>query len=233
MLPRFPRPPRPRLPPNPIKPLKELIRDVNDQIHKVDDDIRSLDDELHGGEAQKPGLPAQRNSGGIAAPPGVAQESGTGTTSDEGTVSEETTFKYQLDQILDDLQHLETEHLPAKGRIAGLPCDCIAKASRDLRRHSLETIPIASRQGKDASIFSEMVPLANEMMEIGTMAAVKSGQHDADYLRLAGIVSDYRKKISQILSECKECSEFQQLMDYIKEKRSRQSPTGPETATPK
>jgi len=50
---------------------------------------------------------------------------------------------YQLDLILlDDLDHLETEHLPSKGRIAGVPCDCISKAGRSLRRHARETIPM-------------------------------------------------------------------------------------------
>jgi hypothetical protein len=114
-----------------------------------------------------------------------------------------------------------------------MPCDCIAKAARDLRRHSLETIPIASREGRDAKIFSDMASLTDELMGIGSVDPVKSGKYDADYLRLAGVVSDYRKKISQITSECQECDQFQQLMDYIKERRSRQSPTSPRTTTPK
>ena len=78
-----------------------------------------------------------------------------------------------------------------------------------------------------------MASVVGELMEIGTVSAVKSGKHDGDYLRLAGVVSDYRKKISQISSECEECSQFQQLMDYKEERRSRQSPTRPRTTTPK
>ncbi len=30
-------------------------------------------------------------------------------------------WAYQLDLILDDLDHLETEHFHSKGRIAGVP----------------------------------------------------------------------------------------------------------------
>lgn len=100
----------------------------------------------------------------------------------------------------------------------------IAKASRDLRRHSLETIPIASRQGKDASIFSEMVPLANELMEIGTATAVKSGRYDDEYVRVAGIVSNYRKKIDKLLAECEHCDEIQDLATFIRQRRQGQSP---------
>lgn len=215
----FPRLPRPKLPPNPIRPLKGLIHEGVDQIHKAQDDIRSLTSELRGEEAEEP---TGQTSGTRREPPTSAEsveESGTETLSPEPSVSELTTYRYQLERILDDLQHLETEHLPAKGRIAGLACDCIAKASRDLRRHSLETIPIAARQGKDATIFSEMADLASHMVEIGTASAVKSGRYDAEYLEQAGIISNYRKQIETLLSECKECDEMQDLAAFIRERR--------------
>ena len=37
-------------------------------------------------------------------------------------VSDSQTLAYQLDRLIDDILHLETEHLPNQGRIAGLPC---------------------------------------------------------------------------------------------------------------
>jgi hypothetical protein len=52
-------------------------------------------------------------------------------------VTEQQTLVYQLDLLIDDILHLQTEHLPSKGRIAGLPCDCIAKAARELLAFSL------------------------------------------------------------------------------------------------
>lgn len=90
---------------------------------------------------------------------------------------------YQLDLILDDLDHLETEHLPSKGSIAGVPCDCISKAGRSLRRHARETIPIAARQARETKVYSEVAPWAERIMEIGTVEAVASGQYDEEYLR--------------------------------------------------
>ena len=217
----LPRLPRPKLPPNPIRPLKKLIHEGVDEIHKAQDDIRSLTSELKGEEAESP---TRQTSGVRGKSPTSAknvEESGAETFSPEPGVSELATYKYQLEKILDDLQHLETEHLPAKGRIAGLACDCIAKASRDLRRHSLETIPIASRQGKDATIFSEMDDLASHMVEIGTATAVKSGRYDGKYLELAGVVSNYRKKIEVLLSECQECDQMQDLATFIRERRGK------------
>lgn len=208
----LPRLPRPKLPPNPIKPLRDLLHEGMAQIHEAEDDIRSLTTELKGKESERPAWP----SGTIPAHPEMAPESGTEM---EGTVSEEATLKYQLERILDDIQHLETEHLPAKGRIASLACDCISKAARDLRRHLLETIPIASRQGKDAVIFSEMVPVAQHLIDIGTMVAVKSGQYDNEYLEMAGVMSNYRKKITQLIAECETCGKMEDLATFIRERR--------------
>jgi len=158
-------------------------------------------------------------------------------------VSDHDTLSYQLDLILDDLDHLETEHLPSKGRIAGQPCDCIAKAGRSLRRHSKETIPIAARQGQDTAIYSEAADWAGKMMEIGTVEAVVSGEYDAQYPLEAGTASKLRKRFQKVLTSlrkpnsekselqlrtvvgktepaCPECSELQDLSAYIERKRA-------------
>jgi hypothetical protein len=118
-------------------------------------------------------------------------------------VTDRDTLIYQLDLILNDLDHLETEHLPEKGRIADLPCDCIAKSGRSLRRHSIETIPIAARQGQDTAIYSEAADWAGRMMEIGTQEAVVSGAYDAQYPLESGTASKLRKRFQKILTSLK------------------------------
>lgn len=142
---------------------------------------------------------------------------------------------YQLDILLDDLQHLETEHLPAQGRLQGLPCDCIAKAARDLRRHAHETIPIAAREGKEAAIFSEMAAEGEHLIEVGTLEAVRSGLYDADYLKHAGTISNYRKAVEKMregLSQraqepCPECATLKELSHYMEyQRKQRERPEG-------
>jgi len=131
---------------------------------------------------------------------------------------------YQLELLADDLDALATEHLPNQGKIQGKICDCLAKHGRELRRHARETIPIASREGKDATIFSEMVATGDRLIEIGTPAAVKTRMYDAEYLRLAGVVSNYYKQVNKMMrerhnkSECgePECDELTKLWKQIK-----------------
>jgi hypothetical protein len=135
------------------------------------------------------------------------------------------TLEYQLDLLLDDLSHLETEHLPAKGRLLGRPCDCIAKASRSLRRHARETIPIAGREGKDTTLFDALAQEGDYLMGVGTLEAVKSGKYDSEYLSHAGIISNFRKSVDKMLAEvksgpdCPECEELRQLSRSISERR--------------
>ena len=69
-----------------------------------------------------------------------------------------------------------------------------------------------------------MLPLANELIEIGTATAVKSGRYDDEYTRLAGIVSNYRKKIDKLLSECEHCDNMQDLTTFIRQRRQGQPP---------
>ncbi len=76
--------------------------------------------------------------------------------------------------------------------------NCIAKAGRDLRRHARETIPIAAREGLDASIFASMAAEGEQLIGIGTSDKVSSGQHDQDYLRHAGVASNLRKELEKM-----------------------------------
>lgn len=149
------------------------------------------------------------------------------------TTLEAHSFEYQLDILLDDLQHLETEHLPAQGRLQGLPCDCISKAARDLRRHARETIPIAAREGKVATIFSEMATEGEHLIEIGTVEAVRTGLYDAEYLKSAGIISNYRKAVEKMRQElkpkeleiCPECATLKELSRYMEwQRKQREKP---------
>lgn len=146
----------------------------------------------------------------------------------EDKISDEETLRYQLEAIVDDLQHLETEHLPAQGRIAGKVCDCISKAARDLRRHARETVPIAARQGKDTALYSQVAAWAQEMVRIGTADMVASGQFDEEYLRQAGVASTLRKAFEGLAAEvrpkgfresCAECGPVEDLREWLKRKK--------------
>ena len=156
--------------------------------------------------------PTKEKKGKVSSPQEIV-------TGEQFSVSDTTTLDYQIDRLIDDLQHLETEHLPAQGRIAGKTCDCIAKAARDLRRHSLETIPIASRQGKDAKLFSELASRADHLIEIGNLEAVNSGNYDEEYLRQAGQISTYRKQVEKM--RCGTCGEaLKTLKEYMGKRKA-------------
>ncbi|MDP2660734.1 MAG: hypothetical protein Q8R28_08395 [Dehalococcoidia bacterium] len=133
-------------------------------------------------------------------------------------VTDQETLQYQLDELLDDLQHLETEHLPAKGLLMGKPCDCMSKAARDLRRHARETIPIAARQGKDPALFDRIAAWADKFVRIGTAEEVGSGRHTDEYLRGAGEASSLRKELNQFAQNCKPCAARAQQMKALGEK---------------
>jgi hypothetical protein len=144
----------------------------------------------------------------------------------EKAVTDEETLTYQHDRLLDELLHLETEHLPTKGRIAGKPCDCIAKAARELRRHARETIPIASRQGKDAKFYSELSEWAGTLIEIGSSDAVASGKYDNIYLQEAGTASKFRKQIESELGQpCEGCPEVRELKTFLAEQKNKKGLT--------
>lgn len=147
----------------------------------------------------------------------------------EGAITDEETLRYQIELQIDDLQHLETEHLPNQGRIAGKVCDCIAKAARDLRRHARETIPIAARQGKDTSIYSQTATWAQGIMEMGTAEAVNSGKYDEEYLKQSGAASSLRKAFEALLAEvrpkgfretCQECGALEDLKQWMERRKA-------------
>ena len=181
-------PPLPKLNESPIKGLGDLakkgIQDIKQFANDIEEGIGNIDKELS--QISRKALPAKIEK----------KESG-----QDAYVSDDSTYRFQLDLLIDNATDLETVHLPNKGRIGGKPCDCIMKHSRILRAHAKETIPIASRQGKESRIFAELSTLADHLMEIGTKEAVESGQYDDEYLKQAGVMSNYRKKLEDLLGQ--------------------------------
>lgn len=117
-------------------------------------------------------------------------------------VTDQQTLAYQLDHIIAPLRQLEL-HLAEGGKIAGVPCDCIAKAAIDVSIFSEETVPIAARQGEDAKFYTELASWAKRMQSIGSEQAVSSGKHDDEYLAESGTASRFRKQVQALLSELK------------------------------
>jgi len=145
-------------------------------------------------------------------------------------VTDDSTYRYQLGLLIDNATDLEAVHLPNQGRINGQSCDCIAKHARILRAHAKETIPIASRIGKDTRVYAELASLFYQLMTIGTKEAVESGKHDQEYLEYAGVVSNYRKQLEELLGQahisyteqCKDCPTTLNLKTFI-EKRKKEA----------
>lgn len=213
-----PLPKLPPIPPSPIKPLREMVRQGREQVKRAGDDVRSIADDIRGGATATPSREASNAEAVVEMPTGA---------------SDQTTLKYQLDKIIDDLEHLETEHLPYQGRLDGEPCDCIAKAARSLRRHAVETIPIVSRQGKEAKIFSEMRDWSQHLVDIGTVNQVVTGKYDEEYLRQAGSASAYRKQIERMFTEigasssdCPGCDEAREKLSEFIDRRKKQRAGG-------
>ena len=187
-----------------INGINKLASDIDEALHNIGRSVDSIDDTINGNQAES-----------------------VEPTQIEG-VSDDSTYRFQLDLLIDNATDLETVHLPNKGRINGEPCDCIAKHARILRAHAKETIPIASRQGKDSTVFSELAEFGDKLMKIGTKEAVVSGEYDNEYLELAGTMSQYRKKLEVLLgqahtsysTECKNCPSTLDLKAFIKNKQT-------------
>lgn len=184
--------------------IKKLAKDIDDSLGTIDSQlshIGKLDEE----EPAKPVEPAPVDY-----------------------VSDDSTYRFQLDLLVDNATDLETVHLPNKGRINGQSCDCIAKHARILRAHAKETIPIASRQGKNSHIFAEIAEFADKLMLIGTKEAVESGQYDEEYLDQAGAMSNYRKKLEELLGQahvsyseqCENCPTTLNLKAFAEKKQA-------------
>lgn len=188
---------------NPARELREAVKDARDLIGGVRDGIRSVADEIRVEPLESP-------------PEGSSQ-----AREPYQGVSEGETFDYQIDQLVDDLQHL-TEHLSNQGRLAGKPCDCIAKAARDARRHATETISIASRQGKPPRIFAEIAAWAERLIPIGTLEAASSGQYDDVYLEESGTASRFRKEVEKLKGECETCPSMLDLKEFLERRRKGQ-----------
>lgn len=185
----------PKLPGNPVR---KAVHDLRQGLDHGRQAIRDIAGEMHFGPVETE-----------VSSPKVLYEG----------VSDKETLTYQVDRLIDDLQHLETEHLPMKGRLNGRPCDCITKAARDVRRHGLETVPIASRQGVSPKVFDEMAKWADKMIPIGTLQAVNSGKYDEVYLEEAGTASIFRKEMEKLKGECERCPAMVDLRDFLKRRR--------------
>ena len=182
-----------------IGSIKKLAKDIDDGLGTIDGELSKIG-KL---DAGSPDEPRQSIS--------------------EGGVSDDSTYRFQLDLLIDNLADLETIHLPNKGRINGDACDCITKHARILRAHAKETIPIATRQGKGGRIFAEIAKVADHLMTIGTKQAVESGRYDDEYLSQSGAVSNYRKQLEDLLGQshtsyavqCATCPSTLNLKEFI------------------
>lgn len=201
-MPRLPRPPRPaRLPSlssflREINPVRQVIDDARESIRAARESIGDIAGALRVEESYEPEKLEEKEETKVG-------------------VSDSETLQYQLDHLLDELNLIET-HFAEKGRIAGKPCDCIAKAARRIKAYAQETIPIATRQGKESEIYSQIAAWAREMQEIGTEAAVASGKYDDRYLVESGTASTFRKALQ---TECLPCAQMEDLKDFIERKR--------------
>lgn len=184
--------------PKPLETLRELVGDGRRQLGRAREDIRSIAKEFHG--AVSPEVPSRER------------------TSLAG-VSDSETLEYQIDHLLDELNLIEV-HLSERGRIAGKPCDCIAKSARRIKAYAQETIPIASRQGKETEIYSQMATWAAEMQEIGTEEAVASGGFDERYVTESGSASLLRKSLERMKGECQACGRLEDLKSFLERRRS-------------
>lgn len=141
-------------------------------------------------------------------------------------VTDQQTLAYQLDHIIAPLRQLEL-HLAEKGRIMGVPCDCIAKAALDVSIFAEETIPIAARQRQDAKFYTELASWAKRMQTIGNEEVVSSGKHDDEYLAESGNASRFRKQVQAMLAElgsqpegeCPTCEKVKTLKEHLEERK--------------
>ena len=148
----------------------------------------------------------------------------TRTTPSTIRVTDQQTLAYQLNHIIAPLRQLEL-HLAEKGRISGVPCDCIAKAAMDVAIFSEETIPIAARQGANAKFYDDLADWSRRIGTIGNEEAVRSGKHDGEYLTESGTASKYRKKVQTMLSElgsqpeCPTCEKVETLKEHLEKRK--------------
>ncbi len=236
-LPHFPKPPPPPRLSSFLKgtnPVRQILDDSHELIRGAREEIRSVTQVLHFDHTQ-PSLLVSRPNETIAPvretiPLSTAAAASTvverpkpvaETKTPEGKaasgVTDAETLQYQLEGLVDELSELESRHLPAGGKILGKSCDCISKHARAVRRLAKETIPIATRQGKDPKVYQAMVEWADEIAQIGTKAAVDSGQFKDRYPRESGNASKFRKALESG-GDCPTCKEPKRLGQFLKDR---------------
>jgi hypothetical protein len=193
-------------------PLSVVGKIINDTALAIDDLAKDVDQAMS--NLERPEKPEPES------PPPESDEA-------LAPITNQATLAWQIEHLLDDVEHLEVDHLPAQGRINGKPCDCIAKGGRTTRRHAIETVPIAARQDVDAQIFSDIAQWSNHLVDIGGLDAVLSGKFDDEYLRQAGTASNYRKALEKMLAEfkkshrqqCETCPSVLDMRKFIDRQR--------------
>lgn len=238
-LPHLPKPPH--LPPPPRlssflrgnNPVRQILDDGHELIRSAREEIRSVASVLHVEQpnetirAVRETLPSSSSAAASTLverlKPVTETKSPESKPASEVTerkspgVTDAQTLQYQNDGLVDELSELETRHLPAGGKILGASCDCIAKHSRAVRRLAKESIPIAARQGKDPSVYAQMVEWAEDMMKIGTKAAVDSGEYKDRYALESGTASKFRKALESD-GKCPTCKPPKRLSEFLKGK---------------
>lgn len=142
-------------------------------------------------------------------------------SSTRSSVTPEETLDYQKREIGKELYKLE-RHLSQGCRIFNKPCDCCAKHSL-LEGLAEETIPIASRMGRDTKPYTNLIGWLEENADKFTQEAVESGEYDEAYIELSGEASNLRKeimgtdKLSEFLTEGEKESIKSRARDMVDE----------------
>jgi hypothetical protein len=183
------------------KAVRGVVQDVREVIHDGRQEIRDIANAFKLDEKGETVVTKK-------APPSPPSQETAPPAADGVTDAE--TLQYQRNELADELALLE-KHLASGGKIAGKSCDCLAKHSRVVKRLATETVPIAARQGKDPSFYSNLAEWANEIQQIGTKEAVDSGQYTNRYAQESGNASNLRKSIESG-ADCPTCP--QRLTDF-------------------
>jgi hypothetical protein len=190
------------------------MEDATKLIHGMAEDIHSLGEAISlRGTRQRVNSITVSPLDSIMPPVKVAKQEDIIT---ESGVSDAETLQYQIDSIVDEMTVLEA-HLAAGGKIAGKACDCLAKHSRLIKKLAVESIPIASRQGKNTEIYTQLAAWAKSIQDIGSKEAVESGQYTERYPKESGNCSKLRKAVDAG-KPCTTCGGPKRLPDFMKSK---------------
>lgn len=190
---------------NPMKEVGSVLREGIQSIQGAIDDIDSSIKGIDGGTRTQP----------------KAEEA-------PASITDEETLRYELDKLLKEARQFEI-HLSEGCKIEGKPCDCCVKHAKDIRYFSQETISIASRMGRDPTIFKELADWARKIESISSVEDIESGKYDSQYLDESGTASRFRKELEKMRYEvrpkgfretCQECGAIEGLKVAMERKRA-------------